>query len=324
MTWSADEREAALAVEALDPGAEVTGPGWRLRLGPEAREPRVGACVDDAWLLLDEPLESGVLSHATLARANGALPGGAKFALVPEDERIHVRAELPLQLGTDLAPRLLEALRGCARAIALARGECELDDDAPPRAADPGGDAAVAAASEDDLSRLCEETGWVFNRRSSGFPTLDLEGTGGFFQGQLERRADGVVSLGAEIQDCDAASEACEEALAVFSLRTCGSQRFARAVWTQAGGRAAPRFEVILAADPSPAELSEALSALSVAVRFGARELQVLARSEEVARRYLAHQPRPRQPAAPTRRRVRGNRRAAGAGAKGQAAVPRM
>jgi hypothetical protein len=324
MTWSADEREVALAIEAVDPSAEVTGSGWRLRLGPGARAPRIGAFVDDAWLLLDEPLESGVLSNASLATANGGLPGGAKFALVPEDERIHVRAELPLQLGTDLAARLLEALRGCERAIALARGKCELEGVALPGAGDPGGDAAVAPASEDDLSRLCEETGWVFNRRSSGFPTVDLEGTRGFFQGRLERRAGGVVSLSAEIQDCDAATSACEEALAVFLLRSCGLQRMARAVGAPTGERVAPRFEVILAADPSPAELSEALSALSVAVRFGAGELQVLARSEEVALSYLAHQPRPRRPAAAARKRVRRSTRATEASAKGQAAVPRM
>lgn len=321
MRWSVHETEAALAIEALGPAAEATGPGWRLRLGREARAPRIGASVEDAWMLLDEPIERAVLSHESLAEANGRLRGGAKFALLPEDERVHVRAELPLQVGSDLAARLLEARRGCRLAVALARGEGELEGDALPGAGDPGGNGVVAPATDDELSRLCEETGWVFNRRSSGELAVDLEGTEGFFQARVERRADGVVALAAEIQDCDAEASACREALGVLLLRCCGWVRMARAVGEPRGERVTPRFEAILAPAPSPAEISEALSALSVALRFGASELQVIARSEEVARSYLARQPRLTRPAAPARKRVRRRNGPTRARPKRQAAV---
>jgi hypothetical protein len=84
----------------------------------------------------------------------------------------------------------------------------------------------------------------------------------------------------------------------------------ARGVAEPASQRAAPRFEVVLAPDPSPSELSEALSALSVGVRFGAEELRMLARSDELARRYLAYQPpdthcTPPAPTSPTPKRAR-------------------
>jgi hypothetical protein len=292
MTWSAHEREAALAIGALDPAAEAIGPSWRFRLGGQARAPRIAAAVEGGWLLLDAPLESVALSHENLVEANARLRGGAKFSLVPEDERLHVRAEIPLGVGSDLADRLLEAGCGCGQAAALARGGREPEDGPSRSRGENGREPSVAPVTEGTLDGLCEEGGWVFTRRSPECLAVDLEETGEFFQAQLERRADGAVALTAEVDDCHPAAGSCGKALAIFLLRCCGWLRMVRAVGEPASERVVPRFQVVLAADPSPSELSEALSALSVAVRFGARELRVLAGSEELARRYLACQPR--------------------------------
>lgn len=305
MTWSAHEREAALAMEALTPAAEAIGPGWWFCLGGQARAPRVAAEVEDGWLLLDAPLGSVALSHERLVEANAQLGGGAKFALVPEDERVHVRAELPLGVGSDLAARLLEARRGCGQAAALARGGREPGADSSESRGQGCGEPSGTPAAEGALDQLCEEAGWVFTRRTPGCLAVDLEETGGFSQAQLERRADGAIALTAEVDDCHPAARSCQKALAIFLLRCCGWLRLARAVGEPASDGAAPRFEVVLAADPSPGELSEALSALSVAVRFGGRELRALARSEELARRYLACQPRGARCTAPAPKRTR-------------------
>jgi hypothetical protein len=216
-----------------------------------------------------------------------------------------VRAELPLGVGTDLVTRLLEAVRGYGQAAALARSEREPEDDSSrSRGQRPAG-PSVAPVAQAELDRLCEEAGWVFTRRDSGCLAVDLEGTAQFSQAQLERCADGDVALSVVLDDCHPETGSGGEAVAIFLLRCCGWLRMARGVGDPASERLAPRFEVALAADPSPNELSEALSALSVAVRFGAEEVRVLARSEELARRYLAYQPQGARCAPPAPKRAR-------------------
>jgi hypothetical protein len=330
MTWLAHEREAALAIGALTPAAEAIGSGWRFGLGGRARTLRIAAEVEGGWLLLDAPLEKGTLSHESLVEANARLRGGAKFALLPGDERVHVRAELPLGVGSDLAARLLEARCGCGQAAALVRGG-RAPEDGPWRSrSESDGDASASPVAENALDGLCEEAGWVFTRRSPQCLAVDLEETGGFSQAQLERRTDGALALTVKVDDCHPAGPSCEKALAIFSLRCCGWLRMARAAAEPAsegerpaGKRLVPRFEVVLAVDASPSELSEALSSLSVAVRFGARELCALARSEELARRYLAFQPRGVLLAQPVARRIRGSGAGAGkARTKNQEAAP--
>jgi len=305
MTWSAHEREAGLAIEALAPAAEAIGPGWRFRLGRQAAVPSIAADVEGGWLLLDAPLENAVLPYQSLVEANARLWGGAKFALVPEDEAVHVRAELPLGVEADLANRLPEAVRGFREAAALAgSGRQPGNGSSRSRARRPRGSSAAPAA-EADLDRLCEEAGWVFTRRSSGCLAVDLEGTAQFCQAQLERRADGDVALSVVLDDCHSESVCCGQATAIFLLRYCGWLRMTRGVVQKASERVTPRFEVVLAADPSPSELSEALAALSVAVRLGAEEVHVLARSEELARCYLAYQPQGAAGAPPAPKRAR-------------------
>ncbi len=294
MMGSALEKEVALAIEAMAPTVETTGLGWRFKLGLHPHAAEIDARVDDGWVLLDMPLESAPTSYATLAEANARLSGGVKFAFVPDDERVHARAELPLLVDVDLAERLFEAGRGFEQASALAHGghECagshERADGASCVGADSNAPEPAAVAAEGELDRLCEEAGWAFNRRSGGCIAVELEGTEGFFQAMLERRADGAVALSIAIEDCHPIDGACAEAAAIFLLRFSGWLRMARGVGALTGERAAPRFEVVFPLEPSPSELSEALAALSVAIRFGARELHALARSARVARSYLA------------------------------------
>jgi hypothetical protein len=319
MTWGVLEREAALAVAAVAPAAEAVGPGWRFRLGQKPHAPNVNVHVEAGWILLDAPLECAALSQADLAEANGRLRGGAKFALVPGDDRLHVRAELPLEACSDLGAQLLEARRGCEAAAALARAGREKAANASPGRGGPREDEPSSAMPAGDLARICEEAGWVFSERSSGHLAVELEGTEQFFQAQLGRRTDDSIALDVEFADCEPSSSVCADAVALFLLRCCGWLRMVRGVGAPAGRGAAPRFEVLFAVEPSPSELSEALTALSVAVRFCVRELRVLARSEEVARSYLARNPRFVRSAAA--KRVRKNAKTVNSGAKARAAA---
>jgi len=278
MMGSAREREqVALAIEATAPTVESTDLGWRFRLGLHPHAMEIDARVDDGWVLLDMPFENAPFSFANLAAANGRLHAGVKFAFASEDERVHVRTELPLLEGVDLEGRLFEAGRGFEQAPALARGAADANATEP----------AAEAAAEGELERLCEAAGWAFTPRSGGFLAVDLEESVGFFQAKLERRADGAVALCVPIEDGLPSDGACAEAVAIFLLRFSSGLRMVRGAGGPTSEAAPPRFEVVFPSGPSASELSEALAALSVAVRFGARELYVLARSERTARSYL-------------------------------------
>jgi hypothetical protein len=274
------------------------------------------------WAVLEREATRAVEAMAPAAESVGpgwrfpigAQPGAPNVDVCVEDGWILLDAALE---SAALSQNLLEARRGCELAASLARGGREPGGGASPGRGDSRGDEPVGPVSTGELERLCEEAGWVSSQRSSGRLAVELEGTEGFCQAQLGRRADGAVALSVEFDDGQPALGVCGEAMAIFLLRCCGWLRMVRSVGASAGEGASPRFEVIFAVGPSPSELSEALAALSVCVRFNSRELLVLARSEVVARSYLARNPRFVRPTAA--KRARKKAKAAKSGAKGRA-----
>ena len=72
MTWSAHEREAASAIEALAPGAEANGPSWRFRLARQAGAPSIAGQVEGSWLMLDAVLGT---DDPPVSVAKGEQPG---------------------------------------------------------------------------------------------------------------------------------------------------------------------------------------------------------------------------------------------------------
>jgi len=298
--YSACEKRTAAAIEALFPEAEAAGSAWRLQLAPGPDALVITARIEGPWLLLDAPLEPALdsLSHArslwTLLEADTQPPGGVKLALLGEESGLRARAELPLDVGGDLTARLAAVGRGYGAAAALVCGDVApvLDGalgSGPAPVADPVEPLEATAVGE--LSRLCEDAGWVFTSRSSERLMVDLEVGDRFSQAKLERRTEGGLALVSDIEGCSPATDGCGRAMAIFLLRANGWLRMIRAAAEISGNGLQPRFEMIFELDPSPEELSEALSALSVAVRLGAAELRVLARSPEVAESYLARQP---------------------------------
>jgi hypothetical protein len=177
------------------------------------------------------------------------------------------------------------------QASALARDRDARASDPACADVDSNADESLSPAAEGELDQICEESGWEFSRRSGGHLAVELDSAAGFYTAQLGRRADGALALSVAIDDSHPSNRMCEEASAFFLMRLSGATRMARAVGGSLDGEVAPRFEVVFPLNPSSSELSEAVAALSVAVRFGARELKLLANDERVARSYLARNP---------------------------------
>jgi hypothetical protein len=71
-------------------------------------------------------------------------------------------------------------------------------------------------------------------------------------------------------------AEVVRQALCLYLLEANAALRFVRGFFERNGGTATAGFEVHLEGAPTPAETGHALSALSVACRHCAREMEVL------------------------------------------------
>ncbi len=255
---------------------------------------QAAAQIDDGWVSVDASQGLSSMTQAgsawTLLQWNGALTGGAKFALHPEQPGLRLRAELPLDDDIDLTRRLLQACAGLqdARALHSAGGNGH-QADLPPDIliSDELADAAAA-----DLPALCRQTQWAFIEREPGRLVVDLHVPGRFQQATIEARTDRCVVASVPIVDAVAAggetqSPTRRQALSLLLLRTCGIVRMVRAAAQMGDGATAARFEVAFGDAPCAAELAHGLAALSVACRLASREAAVLQRDEAMARAYV-------------------------------------
>jgi hypothetical protein len=249
----------------------------------------VRARVHDDWLVLEEcpRVDSGAPAERTsvessthwlwdLLHGNTELAGGAKFALRQNQHAVQVRAEVPLDDEVDIVRRIGQACAGIKPGAARIRG-LAAHGDTPMRA-----NAPVPAV---DVAALCRATPWPFAVREPHVAAADLQVPGTFRQAVVSTRPDGKIAASVDLSShpTAASSPVCRAALAHFLLRANGLVRMARA----AAAGETPRFEVVFADAPSPAELGHGLAALSVACRIAAREAEVLAQDEVVARAYL-------------------------------------
>jgi hypothetical protein len=268
----------AVSVARVAPGS------WSFELANGARF-GANARLDDEWLLLDAPLHPAwpPWQAVELLADNARLPGGARFAVRAADGAVHVRAEVPIDAGVDLARRVVDVCAGFAAAktiVTRAPGAIVAETD--------GGLGSDGA--DLDLPALCRETGWPFHERAPGRLVVDLDVGEGVRQAAVEAWPGGGVSVGVPIasalaDDDRPASPSCRDALALLLLRTCGTVRMARATAAPDGREA--RFEVAFASEPAVAELAHAFAALSVACRVTVREAAVLRHDDAVARLYL-------------------------------------
>jgi hypothetical protein len=270
---------------------------WRF-LPPRHSSLEMCAWLDGSWLRFDSTPSAAGKSARWMMERNAGLGGLAKFSLVPDDPRCHLRAELPLDEEIVAAARIAEVCAAFADASKL------LDRRRPGRRA---AQAESGQCPAQNFAEICRESGWDCQERSSGELSIELEIPDGFNQATLAPTDTGHLRLFAQIVDEDSASEVSRAALAAMLARACGSFRMIRAAMAADSERAEARMELLWVTPPTPYELSEGLCALSVAVRLCGEEARVLARDEAVARAYLV-----RREVAPEPHRERRTRRGEG------------
>jgi hypothetical protein len=269
--------QCRIASEALASCAsriEVSGArGWRITLG-EFPEGIVDVCIHDDWLDLSVHVSREPFgAPAEFLRRNGALHGGVKLALHggPGESELRLCAEVPFDDPEPIVHR--RVVQACAGFAGAFKPTPARDD---PAAGNPG-EAA-------DLGILLEQSEWVASERPDGSLTVDLGVSDDFFQAHIAR-CNGATRVAVEVGNLDAAPEVCRRAAALLLLRSAAVVRMARPVRDDDG---TVRFEVVFDAVPSAAELSHALSALTVACRFFGREVDLILRSEPMAVHYCA------------------------------------
>lgn len=237
------------------------------------------ARVDDGWMILEAPAataESSAPANETLLRWNASLDGGARFVRSARCPQPCLRAEVPLDAGVPLAPRIAAACAG----FATARGLLHHSE-------------AVALAPVDGCTAeallvRCRETAWPVKTREPGRVVVDLEVRDAFHQAEVRCGADGRIAATVPVFDPTATRDAdttaiCRRALALLLVRTSGVVRVVRAVLDD---DASPRFEAVYA-EPSGVELAHAFAALSIACRVAGAAAAVLRDDESAAAVYL-------------------------------------
>ncbi len=272
------------------------GKRWRLLPSHGSESPTHAHIEESAWLCLDAPLGDG-RQHALRAddlwaflRQNAHIRSGVKFALTPEG--LSLRAEIPLDSEDEarIAQRTRAACRDIQRAWQRLRlGESEGSRERTPCRSDelaiPATDAGPVTTV--DLPRLCHETGWSFTQRKSGSLIVNLDVAQGFHQGIVEPSGKRGVRVFVTLTESPSLLPPCRHALSVLLLTACGAVRMARAALEEEMERIAVLFEVLFPTPPDAGELAHALSALSVAARLTAAEVNAL-HEERVAKIYLA------------------------------------
>lgn len=138
------------------------------------------------------------------------------------------------------------------------------------------------------LAQRCDETGWLYELRSSSL-ALTLEAHDNYYQAELTARADGSTRLGFSLSIDPSNLFACKLASAVLLLRTCRAVRGVRAAWSSFQQDDPYRFEVTWDELPTSSDLAHALAGLSLAARLCGAETQAL-QQEVIAQRFLTFQ----------------------------------
>jgi hypothetical protein len=245
------------------------------------------ARVSENWLHLDAPLKNGMARNQDawqLLGMNQGLSGLSKVAFLPGQSTPRVRAEIPLDEDVDLQRRLREACAGLKAAAGKLHGEKE--DQA--RAYSTASSHEPEHVDAQELRNFCTESGWKFTERAATKLAVDLGARSGFYQAIVEEQAGGAVSIAVELtRDTGVIGEISKRALGTLLLRASSVVRLARGSVREGGEGAS--FEVLFQTRPSAAELSHALSALTVACDLCGQEV-VAMQDEFVAKNYLAAQ----------------------------------
>jgi hypothetical protein len=239
----------------------------------------------DGWLLFDEPAPAFAQRRdpGALLIGSGLLAANCKLAS-DDSGALHLRAELPASAESPARVAAIEvAFAAAARWLA----------GVPLESLAAGVEACEAEAP--DVAALCAEAGWPFDRREGGELAVDLGVSDAYYAAIVRARAE-RIHVECEIVSGVAPRGPCRDGLATLWLRANGAFRMMRAVFRRDAQSVSDSawIEALLPLTATAEELRDALGALCVAARHGAREAQLLAGSEAFARDFLA-QKRPRR-----------------------------
>jgi hypothetical protein len=252
----------------------------------------VTARLDKQWLRLRAPLARSTkrLTPDLLERSlgqNGELAGGAKFTLADDPPRLYVSAEIPLDEDqVDLGPGVAQVCKGFRQAAELFAAGQRPNNANPDGVPCASGEKPCGALDRERLA-LCEEAGWPLVRRAGDQVAIELDVPGAFCQALAQPKGEGGLHLRVDLATVPPARDAGRHAIGALLLHASHLVRMARAASRTAQGATVYCWEVSLDRGAGVRAVQHALSALSVACRLTAREIQVFEQDEAIARSYL-------------------------------------
>lgn len=269
---------------------ELGGARWTFSLGKGTRIP-ANARVDEGWLTLDaadggneedRPVQGGHLWNMLLA--NAWANGAARPVLNLRDGTIHARADIALDEDLDVSEAVARACQDCVAVLKRKVFAADRGSVSPQEQGDS--EVGITPASA-DLQRLLREAGWPVVERAGGRLSVELDVPKESHHAVIApRENEGFDAIVVILGPC-ALGPVSRTALARMLLEACGLLRMVRPVARERGEEAVVSLETAIDARPASSEsVIHALSALSVACRFCAREARAL-QVEGVAREYL-------------------------------------
>jgi hypothetical protein len=238
----------------------------------------ITARFEDGFLSLVCPIKADGVESLGLERAlraNRSLGGGVKFALDPTRFSVDLRADIPVIDDRQLLSRLPWSLGGFHDGIDAWMSSSIAQEKDSWRA---------SAVFSSDLRELTRETGWSVEKRGENAYTVALDAESA--PPATLRASQDWIDASVELARAKSSDRSSRRALAVYLLAATGSLRFARAYSAESDDEAIFGFLAGLPAAPAAEEVDHAFSALSVAYRTCAREVNVLL-NEEAASCYL-------------------------------------
>ncbi len=256
---------------------------------------KVHASVGGSWLHFETPLPCrrahvlpGPRRALGLLEGNAFLPPGMHYCINSRRRGTFLAADMLLHAHDTDTSRMVFEVEELFDSFCSTRATAPSDWAARDGSALAGLHAPLTA--DDDVGELtrslCHATGWPYHERRSGQLAITLDTPGQFCQahahgvGEHEFRLSTTLAIPAD------ASAKSRHAVATFLLTAARVVRMARTVVLSVGNEHEYRWEVAWPRLPAENLFHRGLSALSIACRLSACELQALS-DRSIADSYL-------------------------------------
>ncbi len=264
---------------------EQAGPGrWRLWLRNGAAHQGT-ARVESGWLTVDfAPAGRPPADPWAMLLANAEAPAGVKLTMDEGCGTSHLIGELSLAFdeSCELDRRVGELLGGVGGVkdlLTVSKGGKR------PAAHEGGAPREVSAPPDAPAAELCREADWPFTERSEGCVAVALEVQRQPFQAVVKPGSNGGLVASVTLAGGrEPPRVSHRRALALLLLSASRSVRLARAAAVEeADGRFEARLEAALRLGAGAGDLTDALSALSVACRWCGPEAELVHENSLIA-----------------------------------------